>query len=86
MFLIDGSLNPTTYLTNLGFDLTTGKVYELEMLDPSPKIINADLNLLNCNSSPLIQLRQNAIDYWKGTSIINDNTETLFEGRFKILS
>ena len=83
MFLVPFEIDILEYGKKMNFDLTNKTMIEIETMEDA-KIHFADITLLNCNNLIHDEKVEKAKEYWKGTELINLNTEILFRGHFKI--
>lgn len=84
MFLLPSTVDPRAYLRGMGFQEAGKTILEIETADDA-NLHLATFSLLNCNTLPPDGQIEQARQYWSESDTIPEETEVLFEGKFKIV-
>lgn len=85
IFLFHKEIDPRIYAKVLNVSKGSRNLIVIEVIDPQPRILRVDMRLLDNAGFSIKSIANTAIEYWKGTDKIHHNTETLYEGKYRIV-
>lgn len=85
IFMFDKKIDPQVYAKTLNITRGSRNLISIEVLDPQPKILLVDMRILNNAGFSYESITDIARLYWKGVDNIHQNTETLYEGKYRII-
>lgn len=86
LFCFDTAIDPAEYFRAMKISTQDRLLLEIEPVPSQFSSVRASLSLLNCNTSTVLEMKEKARAYWKGTDQLSMDSEVLLTGAFRILA
>jgi hypothetical protein len=85
LFCFDTTLDPKEYVEKMGIAVNERFLLEIEAIASKSIYLRTRPSKLNCNLSVIEDIEKRAVEYWRGSDVVDFDTEILLNGEFKII-